>query len=182
MEGYGFKRVAFADKVKEAALAIDPWIPASSRYPHIARLSELVEVMGMEQAKTIAEVRRLIQRVGAEAGWQLHGETLWIDAVRADVLHSASPVVLTDVRLPHEAEFVRSLATETDGLVKGYVVRIEREGAGLGAGSQHATEAHVAGLCVDAEIVNNDTPEQVAAAVLAALGLFEPRGSARALS
>lgn len=172
VEGYGFRRFAFADKVKQAALALDPLIgtftgvPGGTirgpAVPH--RLSQVVKSVGMDDAKmTVPEVRRILQYMGTEAGREIHGVNLWTEAIWKDLYGSAQPTVITDVRFPNEVDFIRNMG--------GVVVRLTRESQGLATGNTHASEAQVDGLDVDLEIVNDSTPEWAAELILRYLGI-----------
>src|SRR5207302_2034633 len=77
------------------------------------------------------------------------GETVWIDALdNAVKAAGADDVVVTDVRYPNEAEWVRSIG--------GIVVKIERPGVDRsGPEHQHLTETNVDLLKADRVIVND---------------------------
>lgn len=121
----GYDRVAFADPLREAALALNPLVgPAplpgdlTSGY---RRLAEVVETLGWERAKdTVPEVRVVLQRLGTNAVRALD-DTFWVRAAVARIEASSAPVVVTDCRFPNEAEAVR--------LAGGYLVRVVRPGA-----------------------------------------------------
>lgn len=151
----GFIRVAFADSLKEAALAVDPFINPG------ARLSEVVEDLGWERAKdAYPEVRRVLQRLGSEAGWQLHGKNLWTNlvAARLDELGDM-PVVITDLRFEHEGDFLRR-----HGFL---IVGIERGNHDGLAGAEGAHASERGDISVDVTIQNDGTLEELRAAVLA---------------
>lgn len=134
----GYRQYAFADELKRAALALDPLITyvdtlyQSASSPHsklghtnypVRRLSEIVDVIGWERAKDeYPEVRRTLQRLGTEAGWQIHGEQLWTqrvhDRITRDAIADArdnihTPTVITDVRFEEEESYIRSI----DGII-----------------------------------------------------------------
>ena len=145
---HGFVRDALADDLKIAALALDPWIRRQDR--SFLRLSELIEQVGWENAKANPEVRTLLQRLGTEAGWRMHGPSLWTDRVEARI--KAEPTldrVITDVRMPHEADWIHD--------VGGILVRITRpdhEGT-TGDNSRHESETGVDAMAVDIEVFND---------------------------
>lgn len=156
----GFTRVALADELKKAALALDPLVPdmdpadpTQGDFPtgHV-RLSEYVAALGWEDAKTNPEVRRTLQRLGSEAGWMFHGKDLWTQRVENVMAESDGPFVITDLRMPHEAEWVRSLGGE--------IWRVERPGTGLAAAQgTHVSEA--GGFDADRVLTNDGTLEQL---------------------
>lgn len=158
MQEHGFERVAFADPMREMALALDPIISTSfvadaeeeERFGFIrsTRLAELVERQGWEAAKEHPEVRRTLQRLGTEAGRGVLGDTIWIgQAFRRinAILARGASVVVTDVRFLNEAERVRQAG--------GFVLRIERPGLPLG--DLHPSETELDGWNGFAEIVLN---------------------------
>lgn len=111
---YGFRRVAFADPVRQALLALDPWITGE-------RLSALVERDGWEGAKKDPEVRALLQRMGTEAIRALDPD-FWVrQGIRAAEAW-AGPTVFTDARFHNELEAIRGAG--------GLLVRIDRPGVG----------------------------------------------------
>lgn len=140
VEEHGYKQLALATKMKEAALALDPIIDWTDPGPHgqlgvrPVRLSELIEKLGAEEAKKHPEVRRTYQRMGTEVGRKTLDEQLWIKLVfglvrdrRAD-----ANVVISDVRFLNEARYIGQ---------RGHVWRITRPGAGLeGEAAEHISE------------------------------------------
>jgi hypothetical protein len=118
----GWVRVAFADAVREAALAINPSI--SSVGPVVPRmpLRDLVEIAGWESAKSNPEVRQLLQRLGTEAGRNIHGPDCWVNIARRKIEATDANVVITDVRFPNEVEMVRQMG--------GKLIAIARPGVG----------------------------------------------------
>ena len=124
---HGYTRVALADPLRDAALALDPIVgtfPLNSEgivRVREWRLSQVIDELGWEKAKDfVPEVRRTLQRLGTESIRSLDDQ-FWIrtafariDALRAD----GKPVVVTDVRYPNEADAIRDAT--------GYLVRITR--------------------------------------------------------
>lgn len=148
----GFDRVAFADGVRQALYAIDPLV--EKRIEHnggVVRLATLVDQVGWDQAKQYHEVRELLQRVGTEAGRDVHGEDCWVRRAEREIdrrLAAGTPVVVTDVRFANEADMVRRKG--------GVVVRVVRPGYGPVNG--HVSDAGQAGLLVDYELHNDAGP------------------------
>jgi hypothetical protein len=118
---WGFARVAFADAVRDVLYAVDPVINTRDDFIPI-RLSEVVDGYGWDIAKRDPEVRRLLQRVGTEAGRDILGQDIWVDvgmrkADKALGRYTADPrtrppppakgVVFTDVRFDNEAHRIR---------------------------------------------------------------------------
>ncbi len=164
---HGFRRVAFADKLRAVVLAADPLVhieqdevgPAReaglsalvgygwANANHL-RLSLLVEACGWEAAKEVREVRRLLQTTGVGVRDHL-GSEAWVDAVESTVALSDRPVVITDVRFPNEAAFVQWRAD-------GYLARVVRDTGDAAAGA-HSSETAMDAHPVDVTIDNNGT-------------------------
>lgn len=115
-------------------------------------------------------VREFLQRRGTEEGWKKHGRDYWLKITHAWLRtmyeeHGLERVFFTDVRFPHEAEFVRSLG--------GKVVRMEHGAgrpyplAGTPAAEHESETALDAYAGWDAVIVNSraTTPAHMQAAL-----------------
>ena len=149
-EHYGFRTIGFADPVKEMALAIDHLIPTDGEcilgyYP---RLRDVVELYGEDAAKGLfPEVRRLYQRIGTEAGREVLGENVWVDAlfhrIRESEQHNWA---VTDVRFVNEAKAIRSRG--------GKVFKVTRPGYD---GDNHASEREVDAIVADVFAPNDGT-------------------------
>ena len=112
-EGNLVVRVAFADKIKESSLAIDPWI-VTTEGPR--RLADLVDLYGWEHCKDdYPGVREFLQRFGTDAVRKIIGAETWIDLTKADIedcLANGWTVVVTDVRFQNEIHLIRELGGE----------------------------------------------------------------------
>ena len=162
VEERGFTRLAFADPLREIALALDPFVGSPALPGDLApfrgvRLSTAIDALGWERAKdTIPEVRRLLQRLGTEGGRAVLGENVWVDAAFAKVTATDGPVVFTDVRFPNEADAIR----EAGGLL----LRVVRPGVAPVAA--HASETALDGYEVDADVWNDGTVADLHATIL----------------
>jgi hypothetical protein len=160
VEEFGFQRVAFADPLRDAALALDPFVGPTSLpgdlAPSYHRLSEVIDALGWEAAKDFApEVRRILQALGTDAIRALD-DGFWVRMAMQQVeylrIHRpfgsedvpARPVVVTDVRFPNEAEAIRRAG--------GVLIRVERPGFD---GDGHVTETALDGWPED-YVVDND--------------------------
>lgn len=134
VEDFDFKRYAFADAVRDVALAIDPYVFRNGIY---TRLSEMVDDIGWDKAKReYAEPRRLLQVIGTEAGRQLVGENVWVDIVKRKWTDDGKPnAVITDMRFPNEFEWVHNLS-------EGITLTVERPDNPDAIASTHASEAY----------------------------------------
>lgn len=145
---HGFARVAFADRLKAAALDLNPYAgmvptPGALAPWHPTRLRDVVDARGWEGAKEIPEVRRTLQRLGVAMRNVQHD--VWVAATMRDVYAAGDDVVVTDVRFPNEAEMVRKMG--------GYLVRVDRPG--LPDDDGHVSE-HAWRSIVPDFVVNND--------------------------
>ena len=149
---HGFVRGAFADKMKAALIALDPIVDDGRRLSEIE--GAVVQTPSgptvSEEAKQRPEVRRLLQRLGTEAGRKTIGEDVWVKAL----LDAGMParLAITDVRFPNEADAIRALG--------GLVVRVERPGVGPING--HESETALDGCDFDLVVVNDGTPDALA--------------------
>lgn len=161
------RRVAFADPVREAVLALDPLVQAPAScfdgtrsHSSPIRLSALVGAVGWETAKRESpEVRRLLQRMGTEVGREFCGERVWIRKAISEAQKDSSPVVFTDVRFPNEADTIQ----EFGGAV---VLVTGRSDSGV---PHHASETSMASYVPDCSISNTGTLEDLRKHTLATL-------------
>jgi hypothetical protein len=164
---HGYTRIAFADSLKAAALDIDPVIESTANveeedalgealaqdaawYRHV-RLSEIVGAVGWERAKDVADVRRLLQRLGTAI--RDHADRdVWVRGPMAEAARlraAGTPVVVTDVRFPNEATAIH--------LAEGTRVRVLRPGAPVIFGATHASETALDTAATDWTISNDGT-------------------------
>lgn len=157
---WGYERRAFADKLKEAALALDPIVAVKSRSlwqalrgqpAQGARLSELLDTLGPEGAKAHPEVRRLYQRLGTEVGRNCFGQDFWVE----ELLRHWEPFdrwVVTDVRFPNEAKAIIDHG--------GTLIRVIRPG--FDGVNGHVSETAMRDFPVTDTIVNDGSLMQLA--------------------
>jgi dephospho-CoA kinase len=108
VDGHGYRRIGFADALKEAALRLDPVVGCfpdeDTRAAVYVHLSEVVGTHGWEVAKETPEVRRILQELGS--AMRAVDEEVWLRAALAKVRNANDqgvPVVITDVRYRNEA-------------------------------------------------------------------------------
>ena len=99
---YGFKRVAFADGIRQALLALNPILYDGTR------LNETVQMYGWEVAKAKDEVRRLLQVMGTEVGRKLIHEDVWVWRL-FNSIDDNERIVIPDVRFPNEGDAIKKL-------------------------------------------------------------------------
>lgn len=160
VEQRGYVRVGFADALKELALRINPNI---SSFGWGTRLADVVGGHGWEKAKGHSEVRRFLQELGTGVR-DIVGEDTWLRVfhrtVRERYWDQVPGVVVPDVRFLNEA---RELCSWGSTLL----IRIERPGSDTS--DAHISETEQVGIECDVTIVNDGTPEQLHAKVLAAV-------------
>lgn len=159
----GWKRLAFADALRESVYYLNPLVPMPlpDAPDHWARVQDLVDWKGWDVAKVeYPEIRQLLQRMGTEVGRGIYGENFWVDRVLAQI-EPGQNYVITDVRFPNEVDAVRS--------VGGVVYRIYREG--VGAVNGHISDTGVDDLEIDGILLNDGDLADLEQRVLAAVGL-----------
>ncbi len=148
---HGFVRVAFADPLREALLALDPLVLVENNY---GRLSTFVRTLGWTRCKESPEVRTLLQRMGTEAGRNIHGEDCWVNLAWAKILGQVKPVVITDMRFDNEVRMVRGLYKLDRNPFVAHIVR-----PGFGKVNEHASEQLDYSKIADGTFVNNGVSE-----------------------
>lgn len=158
----GYTRVAFADAVRESMLAIDPLVCAG------ARLSDLVDTVGWDNAKRIQEVRRLLQAHG-DATRRILGGDAWLRIGMAKAGAAGGPCVFTDVRYRNEAEAIRAAG--------GVIVRVDRPSRPYAEHSlaRHVSETELADYRQDFTVLNDGTLTQLHVKVDRLLELIRDR-------
>lgn len=174
-EKFGFKRIGFADAVRDALLALNPIIYVShleiielglyteemylfvsiEKNINFYRFSDIYNALegDWEKLKKIQEVRKLLQRIGTDAGREIHGEDCWIDIAKRKVIAAEDTgIIFTDVRFDNEADAVQRSPN-------GLVIEIVRPGHG--AVNNHISESGISGELVDFRIVNDGNIEDL---------------------
>lgn len=145
---HGFKRYAFADALKNVVYTLNPIAVEQEEgvSEMTLRVQDLVDAGGWEDAKKTDEVRRLLQIMGTEAGRQILGDNVWVDAV-LNQIQEGEDVVITDARFPNEA-----LAVKAAG---GYMVRVNRPG--FAPVNAHVSETALDEWGFDYTVTNRDS-------------------------
>lgn len=156
VEHYGFHRFAFADRMKEIALAINPiidWysLPGTTAGRPV-RLDEIISAVGWERAKHNEEIRQMLQRIGTEAGRKYLSDDVWVKATFRQMDNPAGKYVITDVRFPNEAVAIH----DQDGVL----VRVSRPG--IEAANTHVSESALDDWAWDYEFDNDGTLDDLA--------------------
>lgn len=147
------ERLAFADPLKRSAAAAlgyegDDSIVFCDR---LKGDDARVVINLDEHARRVISGREFLQNYGTEAHRNIFGEDFWTnvadDALTQYAFNGIDVVVITDVRFPNEAKMVHDW-------VAGEVWELERSGAGLWHGLEHASEAGVPTDQIDDTIHN----------------------------
>src|SRR6478752_6098049 len=103
---FGFTRVAFADKLREVLYALNPIVGFEGEPLEIGidpiGVQQVIDRHGWggyKETEHGVEIRRLLQRLGTEAGRQTLWDTIWIDAALTGFDEDAK-IVVTDARFP----------------------------------------------------------------------------------
>jgi len=142
----GYEQRALAEPIRRSLYALNPDVVKSDGT--IERVQEIVDSIGWDEAKRKhTEIRELLQKFGTEAGRDVHGENVWVDALFNNF--HGEKLVVTDVRFPNEAKAIQDRG--------GIIVRITREG-------YTPINAHVSEIAYtdqDYILVNEGTPEDL---------------------
>lgn len=147
VSAHGYTRVAFADPLKDAALALDPLVYACTHDGYEVtheRLSEVVEWHGWEQAKDqFPEVRRTLQALGQSI--RDLDSRFWLRMALQRIADTDGPVIVTDCRYRNEADALRLLGFT--------LVRVHRPGLPASKG-EHVSETELDGYPTSLALVN----------------------------
>ena len=152
----GWHHASFAAALKDFTVAVNPLVPneAGNRF---YRLAELVKHYGWERTKDeFPEARALLQRVGTEAGRDVLGQDVWVDAAM-ERLPKGVDAVFTDCRFPNEAAAIQARG--------GIVIRVERPSLPEPGPDAHPSETALDDFDFDATIRNTGTVADLHAAV-----------------
>lgn len=138
---YGFHVLSYAEPVRKALLILNPivsvprdWVPphevswvgcSSNGTYYYARIADIVpentDACWRVAKRGVPEIRFLLQKMGTEAGRDIHGQTCWVRLMRKNLAHLYArdrreclnpdapevKVVITDVRFPNEEHLIR---------------------------------------------------------------------------
>lgn len=160
VEEYGYIRIGFADKLRDMLYALNPIVQAEFGFefrdnwhgPGFVMLQEIIDTYGWDGYKKSEfkeEIRRLLQRLGTEAGRQTLWDSIWVDAAFAKLPPDAK-VVVTDCRFKNEADAIRDRG--------GILVRIHRPE--VGPINDHISEIGLDSYPFDYHIDNDGTLDE----------------------
>lgn len=152
IEEYYFHRVAFADPIKQALMALDPFVPGPNEGEYL-RVSDFSAERDWAEVKEYPEIRRLMQILGTEVGRNLFDPEIWVKLAERKLTSTLSvgDTVITDVRFPNEARLIKSQG--------GYLVRIERPG--FGPVNEHVSDRASENWTYHHHIKNDGTVEEL---------------------
>lgn len=123
VEAHGFKRIAFADALKEACRQIFDFNDAQL-------YGDQKEILDPYWKLT---PRYVLQYVGTECMREKFDKDIWIKSVEKKILGSSDNWVITDMRFPNEAQAVQRWG--------GFLVRVDRPLSGATGGiAAHPSE------------------------------------------
>lgn len=153
---YGYRRVAFADKVRAVLYDLDPIVMIDA-YNRPITVQDLVNDEGWDDAKKNKEVRALLQKVGLSIRNHI-GENTWVQQAMKTMLDDPKlnlKYVITDVRFLNEADMIRANG--------GQIWRIKRPN--VQAVNNHISETELDGYKVDQIFSNNGSLDDLKALV-----------------
>lgn len=166
VQDHGYKKVAYADRLRECTYALNPIVAFKHDGPTF--LQSVIDVYGWEGYKKSEysdEIRRLIQRLGTEVGRNLISENVWVNATLASI-EGQENVVISDGRFDNEVQPVRYRGGVSWGVTRDGVVAL----------NNHSSENGVSESLIDYTLENNGTIEDLRQNVANMLQLSQ-RGS-----
>ncbi|MFE0104164.1 hypothetical protein [Streptomyces sp. NPDC059009] len=149
----GWKRRAFADKVRDMLYAMNPVLSEPNYKDGFTNVRHEVDYYGWDHVKdNYPEARNYLQRLGTEGGRGVLGENVWVDALFRDS-ETWGPTVITDVRFPNEVRAIWDRG--------GIVVWIVRPGQTRSPESHHISENALKGWTLDDVILNDGSVQQL---------------------
>jgi hypothetical protein len=106
VDHYGFRRLAFADPIREMLYEMNPKITVG--YDIETNIKLMVDKEGWEETKQNPDVRRLLQNLGVAARKVL-GEEIWVGTALRQVWGPTDNVVISDVRFKNEADMIKQI-------------------------------------------------------------------------
>lgn len=145
VNNHGFKRVAFADKIRDLIYETNPMIGDGTYF-----LKVMVDAYGWDVLKQREDVRRLLQNVGVAAR-TVFGKDFWVNQAIVGLDTVNNSYVFTDVRFKNEVESLKRLGAE--------IWRIERPN--VTAVNQHISETELSDYVPDRLLLNEGTIEEL---------------------
>lgn len=147
---FGYRRVAFADNIRNIIYDLNPVVMVDVNYKDIT-IKDLVDRDGWDITKKNKEVRRLLQFLG-EASRRHLNENIWVDSALS-LLDSKENIVITDVRYVNEITFIKNR------FLNSQVWRVKRTNVSPVNG--HISETELEHYKVDQILQNNGSLEDL---------------------
>ena len=147
---YGYKRMAFADPMREALYRLNPSIVVDNTDYYDMPLQTLVDEHGWDVVKQNLDVRGLLQRMGTEVGREMFGDNFWVQ-YSFDKIEQPK-IVFADVRFPNEAREILQYG--------GQVWRVNR--SGHNPVNDHPSEHAMDNFMFKHVIINSGTLDDLA--------------------
>lgn len=118
VDNYGYKKMAFADPVKDATAVIFGWDRSllEGDTDESRAFRETPDKFWSERFGFAVTPRWALQKMGTEGGRDTFHDSLWVTALERRI--DCDNIVVSDVRFPNEIKKIKSLG--------GYVVRVIR--------------------------------------------------------
>jgi hypothetical protein len=157
----GFRRVAFADKLREFLLRLNPLVapgvqPAFGAHKSITTVQKVIDEYGWDGYKDSPygdHMREYMQRLGTECGRELISDSIWIDAALKD---TEDNIVIPDLRFGNELAAIKARG--------GHTIRIVRPG--VGPVNNHPSEFALTDDDFDYVIMNSSSLEDLHSTVI----------------
>ena len=149
VNAYGFRRIGFADKLKESAAALfDVPVESWEEWKNNRRVRVVIEteryINAPAETAAALTAREFLQRYGTEAHREVFGYDFWVEQALKVTDLSDDNFVVTDCRFDNEAEAIKKRG--------GIVIRVYRPGTG---GDEHASEKALPEELVDYTLIND---------------------------
>lgn len=109
VEQYAYRRVAFADKVRELALKLCGSSIVDVGLGNYMKLRDAIEAFGWDIKRDSEDVRKILERVG-DGCREVLGPYVWINAAFGPHLLDDDDIVVTDVRKENEITWIGNWA------------------------------------------------------------------------
>ena len=140
---HGFTKVSFATPLKAILHDLNPVVSPNPSETGVQRLATLISAFGWDGAKTVPEVRRLLQRLGVAVREHIDPD-LWVHRAMEDVTDRC---VISDTRFANEVAAMKDQG--------GCLVRVVRPG--VTAVNEHVSETAIDDIVEDFRLINDGT-------------------------
>ena len=109
LEGLGWYKTYMSKYLRQSLEVLNPIIGYDVLTGEVTRFKDAIDQLGYEEAKTKAEVRRLLQVFGTEVGRELYAQDFWLDLCFKDVdreMRNGNDVVVTGIRYHNELKMI----------------------------------------------------------------------------